>query len=107
MTTADAGDTDVGYEDTPLIFNANPSSPPITFVSPSVGGATINVNTTPDNRILISDPDSPTLTVTLTATHGTLTLPQTTGLTFTAGTGTAQYHDDLHWFADRYSKRVG
>ena len=90
LTTADAGDTDVGYEDTPLIFNVNPSSPPITFDSPSnqAGNPTINQNTTADNRILITDPDSATLTVTLTATHGTLTLPQTTGLTFTVGTGT-------------------
>ena len=91
-TTADAGDTDVGYEDTPLIFNANPSSPPITFDSPSAeaGNPTMKASTPALRiRILISDPDSTTLTVTLTATHGTLTLAQTTGLTFTTGNGTA------------------
>jgi CshA-type fibril repeat protein/VCBS repeat-containing protein len=40
------------------------------------------------NAVRVSDPDNAVLTVTLTVTNGTLTLSQTTGLTFTAGDGT-------------------
>ena len=41
------------------------------------------------DALSVSDVDSPTLTVTLTVAHGTLTLHQLTGLSFSAGDGTS------------------
>ncbi|MEZ6078116.1 MAG: LamG-like jellyroll fold domain-containing protein [Pirellulaceae bacterium] len=49
-------------------------------------------NTLNNNRIIISDDAGDVLRVTIGVTHGTLTLSQTTGLTFTTGTnGTASF----------------
>jgi VCBS repeat-containing protein len=64
-----------------------------TVASPST--ATVNEDTTQvfssanANAIVVADANNDTLTVTLSATHGTLTLQQTTGLTFTSGDGNA------------------
>jgi VCBS repeat-containing protein len=64
-----------------------------TVSSPST--ATVTEDTTQvfssanGNAIVVADANNDTLTVTLSTTHGTLTLQQTSGLTFTSGDGNA------------------
>ncbi|WP_213879329.1 Ig-like domain-containing protein [Pseudomonas sp. dw_358] len=55
----------------------------------SAEDATLLFNAARGNALLVNDANGDTLTVTLSATHGALTLSQTSGLTFTSGDGTA------------------
>ncbi|MDB5303423.1 MAG: uncharacterized protein JWM97_972, partial [Phycisphaerales bacterium] len=76
------------------------SVPPLPNQSPATSvpgaqsvaeGGTVTLSSGGSNAISVSDPNGATGTeqVTLTATHGTLTLATTAGISITAGTGTA------------------
>src|SRR5439155_23282203 len=70
----------------------NVNDPPVNTVPPAQStGMNSNLLFANSNGNLISvtDLDNSTLTVTLSVTNGTLTLSGMTGLTFTAGDGTA------------------
>ena len=56
--------------------------------APGAAGAAVSFSSADGTEILVGDVDASTLTVTLTATNGSVDLAQTTGLTLSAGTGT-------------------
>ena len=70
---------------------SNDDAVPPTSVAPGSVKATedTNFSFTGGNALSVADTDSGSLTVTLTVTNGTLTMTTLTGLTFTAGDGTA------------------
>ncbi|WP_315831151.1 VCBS domain-containing protein [Bradyrhizobium prioriisuperbiae] len=80
-TTKDVSVTLTGVNDAPVnvVPGAQTTAPNTALVFSAAGGDALSV----------SDVDSGTLTVTLSVTHGTLTLHQLAGLSFSAGDGTS------------------
>jgi uncharacterized repeat protein (TIGR01451 family) len=97
FTVADGAGGSIGL--TTFAITVNPVNDPPVITAP-VGQTVLEDHIlyfllppppSPDNRIVISDPDAGDgpVRVTLAATHGLMTLYGTTGLTFTTGDGTS------------------
>lgn len=90
VTTITPDDDDSATDDEPIIIDIPLDLPPVNFgpLQEAINEDTVLVfSTGNDNAISVYDADTGVLTVTLTATHGVLTLSGVAGLSFSAGDG--------------------